>query len=57
MFLNLYKALVRPQLEYTNVIWHPTKIEDIMFKKLRCHFLLFSVRFSVLRNFECNDIL
>ena len=29
MFLNLYKALVRPHLEYANVIWHPTKIKDI----------------------------
>ena len=28
MFLNLYKALVRPHLEYANVIWHPTKIKD-----------------------------
>ena len=24
MFLKLYKALVRPHLEYANVIWHPT---------------------------------
>ena len=23
MFLQLYKALVRPHLEYANVIWHP----------------------------------
>ena len=29
MFLNLYKALVRPHLEYANVIWHPTKMKDI----------------------------
>ena len=29
MFLKLYKALVRPHLEYANVIWHPTKIKDI----------------------------
>ena len=30
MFLKLYKALVRPHLEYANVIWHPTKIKDII---------------------------
>ena len=29
MFLKLYKGLVRPNLEYANVIWHPTKIKDI----------------------------
>ena len=28
MFLNPYQALVRPQLEYANVIWHPTIIKD-----------------------------
>ena len=29
MFLKLYKVLVRPHLEYANVIWHLTKIKDI----------------------------
>ena len=29
IFLKLYKALVRPHLEYANVIWHQTKIKDI----------------------------
>ena len=29
MSLKLTKVLVRPHLEYVNVIWHPTKIKDI----------------------------
>ena len=29
MFLKLYKALVRPHLEYANVIWHSTNTKDI----------------------------
>ena len=29
MFLNLYKVLVKPHMEYANVIWNPTKIKDI----------------------------
>ena len=26
---KLYKALVWPNLEYANSVWHPTKIKDI----------------------------
>ena len=29
VFLKLYEALVRPYLEYVNVMWHPTKMKDI----------------------------
>ena len=29
MFFKFYKALMRPHLEYINVIWHPSKIKDI----------------------------
>ena len=28
MFLNLYKALVCPHIEYANSIWNPTKMRD-----------------------------
>ena len=36
MFLLLYKALVRPHLEYANVIWHPTfKRQSIMIEKVQ----------------------
>ena len=29
MFLHLYRAQVRPHIEYANVVWHPYKIKDI----------------------------
>ena len=29
MFIMLYKALVRPHLEYANSVWHPYKVGDI----------------------------
>ena len=29
MFKKLFKAIVRPHLEYANSVWHPTKIKDI----------------------------
>ena len=29
MFKKLFKAIVCPQLEYANSVWHPTKIKDI----------------------------
>ena len=28
MFLKLYKAIVRPHLEYANVVWHPIYIRQ-----------------------------
>ena len=28
MFKKLFKAIVRPHLEYANSVWHPTKIKD-----------------------------
>ena len=27
VFLNIYKCLIRPQLEFANLIWHPTLIK------------------------------
>ena len=30
VFLNLYKSLVRPHLEYGNVIWSPATVNEIM---------------------------
>ena len=30
MFLKLYKAVVCPHIKYTNSIWYPTKIKDII---------------------------
>ena len=36
MFLQLYKALVRPHLEYANVIWHPQyKRQSQMIEKVQ----------------------
>ena len=29
MFLCLFKAFVRPQLEYANAVWSPHKVKDI----------------------------
>ena len=36
MFLRLYKGLVRPHLEYANIIWHPTfKRQSVMLENVQ----------------------
>ena len=30
IFLKLFKALIRPHIEYANTTWNPTKIKDII---------------------------
>ncbi len=36
MFLKLYKTIIRPQIEYANVIWHPQyKRQSILLEKVQ----------------------